>query len=252
MQLSNDLPEGWSHVHLAETDSLMLALKREETATEETDIVLATTDFQTAGRGQRGSAWEAEHGANLLFGLRCQPYFLTADRQFLLSEIQALAVVLALDAHGEDFSVKWPNDLYWRDRKIGGMLLEHDLRGTAIAQTISGVGLNVNQTDFKSDAPNPVSLCQITGRRHDRAALMVTICRHFFHLYRRLQQHDEAAIHALYLSRLYHREGFHAYVDAHGRFEAEIIGVAPIGTLILRDRQGTLRHYAFKEVRQLL
>lgn len=252
MQLSNELPGGWSHIHLAETDSLMLALKREETAAEETDIVLATTDFQTAGRGQRGTSWEAERGANLLFGLRCRPRVLTADRQFLLSEIQALAVVLALDAHGEGFSVKWPNDLYWHDRKIGGMLLEHDLCGTIIDQTISGVGVNVNQTDFRSDAPNPVSLGQITGRRHDRAALTVAICRHFDQLYRRLQRHEEAAIHALYLSRLYHREGFHAYADAQGRFEAEIIGVAPIGTLILRDRQGAMRHYVFKEVRQLL
>lgn len=252
MQLSNDLPEGWSHVHLAETDSLMLALKREETATEETDIVLATTDFQTAGRGQRGTSWEAERGANLLFGLRCHPRFLTADRQFLLSEIQALAVALALDAHGEGFSVKWPNDLYWHDRKIGGMLLEHDLCGTVIDQTISGVGLNVNQTVFKGNAPNPVSLGQITGRHHDLAGLLTAICRHFDHLYRRLQHHDEAAIHSLYLSRLYHRQGFHPYADAQGRFEAEIIGVAPIGTLILRDRQGALRHYAFKEVRQLL
>ena len=156
-----DLPAGWTALHLPETDSTMSALRRQPAS--DAPFELFTADFQTAGHGQRGTVWEAERGQNLLFSFRFHPQFLPAARQFALSEALSLAIVRALRPLGVEATVKWPNDIYVGQRKLCGMLLEHTLAGNAIATTLTGVGVNVNQTDFQGDAPNPVSLRQLLG-----------------------------------------------------------------------------------------
>ena len=171
-----DLPAGWTALHLPETDSTMSALRRQPAS--DAPFELFTADFQTAGHGQRGTVWEAERGQNLLFSFRFHPQFLPAARQFALSEALSLAIVRALRPLGVEATVKWPNDIYVGQRKLCGMLLEHTLAGNAIATTLTGVGVNVNQTDFQGDAPNPVSLRQLLGRSPDRAALLGEILRH--------------------------------------------------------------------------
>ena len=177
-----DLPHNWEHVHLPETDSTMLLLRLPQYQHSDKEFVLATTDYQTAGRGQRGNHWEAERGKNLLFGFLFHPTLVPVTHQFALSEALALAVRAALAEHaGGGVTVKWPNDVYWHDYKIAGMLLEHDVCGTQIATTLTGVGINVNQTVFESDAPNPISLMKITGNHHSRAELFqfIRIVTHF-------------------------------------------------------------------------
>ena len=146
---------------LTSVDSTMAYLQRlpDDVTTDDLYVVVAET--QTAGRGQRGTHWESESGKNLTLGLRVYPTFLKADEQFRLSEVTALAIAEALDLYTDGISIKWPNDIYWYDRKICGMLLEHDLRGSKIACTRIGPGININQRQFFSDAPNPVSLYQI-------------------------------------------------------------------------------------------
>ena len=127
-----DLPHNWEHVHLPETDSTMLLLLRlPQYQHSDKEFVLATTDYQTAGRGQRGNHWEAERGKNLLFGFLFHPTLVPVTHQFALSEALALAVRAALAEHVDGgVTVKWPNDVYWLDYKIAGMLLEHDVCGT--------------------------------------------------------------------------------------------------------------------------
>ena len=138
--------------------------------------------------------------------------------------------------------IKWPNDIYVGDKKICGILIENRLQGQAIKDCIIGIGLNVNQAVFRSDAPNPVSLCQLLGHEVDRAQLLKAF----------LQQFDEMrqreTVGADYRDRLYRREGWHTFGDAQGRFEARLTGVSEDGHLMLEDRQGRLRTYAFKEV----
>lgn len=248
MPTSDHLPSGWSHTHFPETDSTMLLLRRPPFNAADGGFVLVTADYQTAGRGQRGTSWEADAGENLLFGIRCHPTFLRPDHQFLLSEVQALAIVEAVDSVVAGAVIKWPNDVYHGDRKICGMLLEHDIAGGRIATTITGVGLNVNQRQFRGDAPNPESLSRIAGRRIDRADLLRRIVAAFDRLYHLLEAGREEDVHRAYLARLYRRHGFHRYRDAGGEFTAEIAGVAPDGRLTLRDDAGRLRTYAFKEV----
>lgn len=237
---------------LTSVDSTMAYLQRlpDDVATDDLYVVVAET--QTAGRGQRGTHWESESGKNLTLGLRVYPTFLKADEQFRLSEVTALAIAEALDLYTDGISIKWPNDIYWHDRKICGMLLEHDLRGSEIACTRIGPGININQRQFFSDAPNPVSLYQILGHDTDLTAFLHQFLQRFSSAYTALRSGARQSIDWQYHQRLYRREGLFSYADAQGTFRARLIGVLPDGTLQLEDEAGRLRKYAFKEVRFVL
>ena len=226
-------------IHLSQTDSTNRWIAAH--AGDGKDL-LVWTDYQTAGRGCGTNTWESERGANLLFSALIHPTAMKATEQFRISMAMSLAIVRALEPLAGELSIKWPNDIYWHDRKLGGILIEHSLSGQHIRQSIIGVGLNVNQTRFLSDAPNPVSLAQITGQRHDLAGLLGSVAERF------TLDIDPAD----YRARLYRREGTHPYSDANGRFEATLVTVEDDGHLILSDRQGRLRRYAFKEVAFLL
>lgn len=236
-------------LHLSETDTTMRRLRCPDLWNRPEPYVLLTTDFQTAGHGQRGTVWEAERGKNLLFGVLLRPWNVSPSRQFLLSEALALSVAEALDRWVDGAEVKWPNDVYVGDRKICGMLLEHDLEGTEICRTLAGVGINVNQRQFRGDAPNPVSLFQLTDRETDRETILQDLLQHFLrHLQEAATEAGAATLHAAYLRRLYRRHGFHLFRDAVGVFEACIERVETSGELVLRRRDGSLKTYWFKEV----
>ncbi len=214
------------------------------------------TPCQTAGRGQKGNSWESEDGKNLTFSLLLKRPPVKARDQFYLSESAALAVVEALTAEaGDGFSVKWPNDVYWHDKKACGMLLENSLDGSDIAHCIVGIGINVNQERFVSDAPNPVSLINITGREHDLEALLKRVCSRIEQLVNTLAD-DNARndLHQRYMTALYRNDGaLHPFEDASGyHFMATVAGIAPDGTLTLLHEDGTSHNYLFKEVKHVI
>ena len=222
-------------VHLAETDSTNRWLR--EQGGEEN--MLVWTDFQTAGRGCGTNTWESACGQNLLFSLLIHPVTVRPSEQFRISMAISLAIVDALACYTDGLSIKWPNDIYWHDRKICGILIENRLSGGVIRDCIIGVGLNVNQQQFVSDAPNPVSLRQILGHDVEREEVLRRIVEGF-----KIDEDDGPR----YRSLLYRRIGFHPYRDADGDFEAELIDVEDDGHLLLKDRAGRKRRYAFKEV----
>jgi len=243
-------------ITLEETDStnnyLTLLCEEHDDIAEFTTI---SAEYQTAGKGQRGNSWEGEAGANLLFSMVTYPRFVEARRQFLLSQIISLSIKDALDCHITDVSIKWPNDIYWKDKKICGILIENVLDGNGMARCIAGVGLNVNQTAFLSDAPNPVSLKQITGKEVDRHALLTDILLFSKHYYDELKLHGEDCATQLaqkYDQSLYRREGIFPFKDKDGTFEASILRVEPEGRLILLDSDGRERGYLFKEVQFII
>ena len=214
------------------------------------------TPSQTAGRGQKGNSWESEDGKNLTFSLLLKRPPVKARDQFYLSEAAALAVVEVLSAEaGDSFTVKWPNDVYWQDKKACGMLIENSLDGSDIATSIAGIGINVNQEHFLSDAPNPVSLINITGREHDLMALLKRVCSRIEQLVESLGDADARTdLHQRYMAALYRNDGqLHPYEDAAGnRFMAMVTGIAPDGTLTLLHEDGTTHDYLFKEVRHII
>ena len=226
----------WSIIHIDETDSTNRWLK--ENGSERMAVV---ADYQTAGRGCGTNTWESERGKNLLFSLLIHPAEVPAVKQFRISMAISLAILDTLEQHIGDVSIKWPNDVYWRNGKLGGILIENRLQGGCIKDCIIGVGLNVNQEQFHSDAPNPVSLKRIHGQETEREQLLSDILVRF-------DEYLTQDLKARYLSRLYRRKGFHPYADKEGAFMAEIIDVEDDGHLLLRDDNGHDRRYAFKEV----
>jgi BirA family biotin operon repressor/biotin-[acetyl-CoA-carboxylase] ligase len=227
----------WKIVHIDETDSTNRWLR--EQGGEENVVVWA--DYQTAGRGCGTNHWESERGKNLTFSMLLHPHDVPAQKQFRISRAISLAICKALGQHIGDLSIKWPNDIYWRDGKIGGILIEVTLQGNKVKDCIIGIGLNVNQRVFRSDAPNPVSMWQICEQETDCEQLLQEILQ-AFQEYMCKSNKDE------YQSMLYRRKGFHPYADKDGAFMAEIIDVEDDGHLLLRDDNGQLRRYAFKEV----
>lgn len=212
------------------------------------DVVVVKARHQTAGRGQGGNRWEDAEGQNLLFSIQIRPVEVAIDHQFVLAMAEALALKRALDAYADGMELKWPNDIYHRDRKLSGTLIETAVSGGRLKRMIMGTGVNVNQRRFTSDAPNPVSLSQITGSDESIDHLLERILQAFDDYYRRVLDGDYAGISREYHEALYRRKGFYRYRDADGEFDAELVGVAYDGRLSLRDSEGRQRSYAFKEV----
>ena len=243
-------------INLDETDSTNRYLAQLCDRGPVSEYTTVRADYQTAGKGQRGNTWESERGKNLLFSFVLYPTFLEARRQFLLSQLTALAVKEALELWTDDIRIKWPNDIYWKEKKICGLLIENELSAEGIARSIIGIGLNVNQEIFHSDAPNPVSLQQITGLEKNPMEVLTYILTYTRRFYEDLRQDEDDAMASLiarqYDFALFRREGWHPYEDATGRFMARLLRVEKDGRYILQDEAGKERGYLFKEVQYIL
>lgn len=215
------------------------------------DVVWA--DEQTAGRGQRGHAWSSTPGENLTFSVVLRPTFLPAGEQFLLSEAVTLALVRTFGDYGIDTRIKWTNDIYAGNRKIVGMLIEHNCSGPTLARSIVGIGINVNQTAFDPALPNPVSMAQLTGRTFDREEVLRTFLERFALRYEQLRQGDRETLQSDYRTRMYRLGERHAYrLPGQGETEGIIEGVRPTGELLVRHTDGTLGEYLFGEIEFVL
>lgn len=235
-------------IYLDEVDSTNRYLLEYQPAEGE-DATICVADFQTAGRGCGSNSWESERGKNLLFSLLIHPTDIEAREQFHISMAISLAICDAMQSYGmKDVSVKWPNDIYWKDKKLCGILIENRLSGTFIRDSIIGIGLNVNQEVFLSDAPNPVSMRQILGREFNRDEVLrrilakLNVCRCMVDF-----------TYMRYNAMLYRRgKGFFPFRDASGDFMAEILETDRSGLLMLRKQGGEVQSYAFKEVQFII
>ena len=142
------------------------------------------TPFQTHGKGQHGRVWESEKGQNLLCSYVLELKSLNPAKNWGPEDQKGLSAAVAIGAKaffganaGDETLIKLPNDIYWRDRKAGGILIENSLRGTEWTWAVIGIGFNINQTSFSPDAPNPVSLRQITGRQWEIARLQTELSK---------------------------------------------------------------------------
>lgn len=211
------------------------------------DII--TAEFQTAGRGQRGNRWSSRVGENLMLSLVLEPTFLHATRQFLLSEAVALGLVDALAEFGIAARIKWTNDIYVGDRKICGVLIEHDLRGAYLARTIVGIGLNINQVKFDPALPNPTSMRLIAEREFDREEVLQTLARKIMERYAQLAEGASEQLQSDYHTLIYRRDEAHTYRLPDGTpFEGTIRRVEADGTLIVEHSDGSEQGYLFKQI----
>lgn len=235
-------------IRLKEIDSTNRFL-RELKDEQEDEMVVAVADFQTAGKGQGSHTWESEAGKNLLFSIKVHPRWVPVRQQFLLSMAGAIAIKEALETYVDGITLKWPNDVYWNDKKISGTLIETSIDSKGIKTCIFGIGINVNQEAFHSDAPNPVSLRKILGYEVDKDELLQKVIEGFRQYYELLRRADYMDVSGIYHLSLYRRKGFHRYEDADGDFEGAFVEVEDDGHLILHDKQGVIRSYSFGEVK---
>lgn len=225
----------------------MIQEEKEETTPEGTLVVTA---HQTAGRGQRGNRWETTPDQNLTFSVLIRPNFLRATDQFSLSIAVALGVYETLREHLDEtyLRLKWPNDVYVGDQKLGGLLLENTLHGYDLSHSIVGIGLNVNQTEFP--IPKATSLRATTGQpfRYDLESLLARLLEHLEAEYLRLRGGGHATQKARYLAALYRYQEWHPFRLPDGRtFNGQILGVDEAGRLALETEEG-LRYFGMKEV----
>lgn len=217
---------------------------------------ILTARRQTAGRGQRGNRWESDPGENLMFSLVLEPVHILVERQFRISEMAALAAsdaVRAATGGAVECVVKWPNDLYVGNRKLGGILIEHTLHSEYLSRSVVGIGINVRQRGFDPSLPNPTSIAlELAGRPVPSPE---EVLRQFRTAFRQRYGQHEAALHAGFMARLWRGDGMpYPYRDtASGEvFEAVVVGVdGRTGELTLRLPDGGERRYWFKEVEAL-
>lgn len=235
------------HIYVSETDSTNRYLK-EYKGEMGSLITVVQTDYQTDGRGQGRNTWESDRGKNLLVSILIHPFNVPASRQFVLLQAAALAIKKTLEQYAQGFSIKWPNDIYYNDSKISGTLSECNISSKGIKQCIIGTGININQQVFTSDAPNPISLCNISGCEQNIKEVLdhlLTFTEHYISIVEEGRFND---IDKEYKEALYRREGMHPYTDDGGMFMAEIEDITHNGHLLLKKENGRLSEYAFKEV----
>lgn len=248
-------------MYVKSTDSTNTLLKELIAKGQEPKYIYA--GYQTAGRGQKGNGWESEADKNLLCSILIDISHLSlAVSPFYLNVAVSVAVHRLLSqqliAKSQQLAIKWPNDIYWKDKKIAGILIENTIFGSELKYSIAGIGLNVNQTEFKSDAPNPVSLKQITGKEYDLDELMRS-------LYDEVQKTLDENVWEAYKAHLYRREGTWPFVEREvslrpsrmllekpeNAFVASIEDITPQGELVLRTDNG-VKKYHFKEIQFVL
>ena len=241
-----------------ETDSTQDEVRRHIREYANMSVVAAL--YQTAGRGQRGNKWHSGKGENLtfsmlaLFGKDGFPP-IPASRQFDLTKAATLGVAGYLETKGIECSIKWPNDIYVRNKKICGMLIENVLEDGFVGSSIIGIGLNVNQKDFPPGLVNPTSMSMSTGKTYDIREELEKLSASLEEWFGKFfDQSRPDGIDGFYEDRLYRKGVTCEYVlcSDGSVFEGTIIGVSPDGKLLLKKKNGELNQFAFKEISYII
>ena len=210
-------------------------------------VIMAENQF--AGRGQQQNGWHAEPGKNLTFSMLLKPGFLRLTDQFDLTRAISLGVFDALaPLLGDKLKIKWPNDIYYGDYKLGGMLIENLVQGRQIKNSIIGIGLNVNQDDFPPTLSNATSIKQILHADYDLKTLLSEICRHIEAWYLNLKAGNILAVRKAYLSRLYWLNESKTFKTQNDVFTGAINDVRDNGLLVIKNNIGEELEFSLKEI----
>lgn len=241
-------------IRLEETDSTNREAFRimEHTPLPEGTLIVATD--QHSGRGQGKTTWESAPGLNLTFSLILRPVFLPPAEQFLLNQTIAMGLREGIARILADTGVliKWPNDIYYEKSKISGTLIENRILGNQFEVSVAGIGINVNQAVFTSDAPNPVSLINITGRTYDLNNTLEIIIESIMTWYNKLITGKHEEIQKSYQEHLLGFGQPLKYLAGEEIFSGTITGLDEYGRLIIERESGRIQAFDLKEVRLLL
>ena len=208
---------------------------------------------QAKGRGQIGSSWESEAGKNLTISLILYPTFLPIKQQFLLNQAISLSIYDFISRFIKNgVCIKWPNDILVFDKKIAGTLIQNILSSNIFQTSIVGVGLNVNQTQFLSDAPNPTSLKIETNKDFELLNTIELLCGDIEKRYLQLRSDKSGIIQKDYLSKLfrYQEDAIYQRMDNNEVFNGKIVGIEDSGKLII-DHSNGQSSFSIKEIKFL-
>jgi BirA family biotin operon repressor/biotin-[acetyl-CoA-carboxylase] ligase len=228
------------------TNDYAKKLIRESTAKEGT-VILA--DFQTKGKGQKGGYWESEKGKNLTLSFILNPSFLDVQKEFYLSMSVSIGIVEFLSQLQLNSKIKWPNDIYINNRKAGGILIENAVKNNIIASSVIGIGININQTEFKSIAPNPTSVSLELGKSVDLKDSLSLLLKNLDKWINILYDECYPKIRARYRRYLFLKNKKAFFTDKNGKFRGRIIDVEESGMLLVKTDKKEIRKYNFKEIR---
>ena len=241
---------GQNFFTLKEVDSTNKFLKEllsNSTPVTEGTVIMAESQY--AGRGQQQNTWHAEPGKNLTFSILLKPDFLPVSNQFDLTRAVSLGVFDALaPLAGEKLKIKWPNDIYYRDNKMGGMLIENIIQYGTIKDAVVGIGLNINQLSFPVHLTKAISLIQILHRDYDLKTLLSDICAKIESHYLALKAGKTAFVRDSYLNRLYWLNEQREFKTKNGPFKGRIKTVRDNGLLVVQNNNGAELEFSFKEI----
>ena len=240
------------YVHLEQIDSTNAYLQRQQSEADIRNWVVSA-DEQTAGKGMGSNGWESEVGKNLTFSLALDMGFLPAERQFLLSEAVALGLYEALCRliPEEKLRIKWPNDIYYENHKLAGILINSTIKANMMDVSIIGIGLNVNQMQFKDWPTHPISLKQITGKTYDLQPLLEQVAESIYNKVEALKA-NPTDIEQDYLKRLFRYRTWANYEVDGKVMRLFMTGIDPFGRLLLVDESEKDHYFDVKEVKFVL
>jgi len=244
---------GQSLVKLSETNStndyLKKLLSNFKPLTEGTVIM---ADHQSAGRGQQNNVWEAEKGKNLTISILLNPTFLSLNQQFYLNKVVSLGINDCLRTIVcDDCKIKWPNDIYHKNQKIGGVLIENIVAGNYIKNSIIGIGINVNQQNFSHLAGNATSLVKILRKDYELNDLLRQLCKSIESRYLQAKAKHFERLDSDYLGRLFGLNEVHNYLIGDEIVQGKVVGVSAIGLLLLQIND-EVKEFDLKQVKLML
>jgi len=211
--------------------------------------VVATLN-QTGGRGQGSSSWESEPGKNLTFSIILRPTFIPPAQQFILNQAISLGLRDGVESISkiDGFKIKWSNDIYFDRFKIAGILIENRIIENNLSVSVVGIGLNLNQEKFVSDAPNPISLKNICGKEFDLDESLTKVIGSVFDWYNQLEKGNYEHIKSTYLKYLLGFGVSRQFMANNEKFFGEISGVDKYGRLLVKKSEGKTETFDFKEI----
>ena len=209
---------------------------------EGVDIVdnIVVADFQSSGKGQGKNVWQSENGKNLLFSIALDMSCLRAENQFVLTQMVSIAMINVLKKYlpEENLFIKWPNDIYFKNKKIAGILIKNEIKGMMMGTSIIGIGLNVNQESFDENLPNPISMKMITGKDYDLESILNDICFELrtLSLEFKVNAHSSQLTAHNYTNKLYRYKQWSFYQHEGSVKEMMIVGYDQFGRLLLKEK----------------
>lgn len=251
-------------MYINETHSTNELLKKMSAEERLEEYYTIRTDYQSAGKGQRGATWESEKAKNLLASILLYHNELEKKHPFRLTQLFTVATIKALRLIEPELtcSIKWPNDIYCGDKKLAGILIENVYGEDKTEKAVLGIGLNVNQAIFSEALPNPISLHILTKKTYN----VEQILNHIVAELKKIRLLADEELKKIYINHLYRRDGFYPYVEIpvtadpmtiaktnmEGAFNAKIVDIKPDGEIELEKENNERKIYHFKQIKYII